>query len=176
MPRSLGRWSITVVAGALMFLLLGPQVPLCEDRTGGEAERHNELGLEYFRKGFYDHGPKNESEESLRCYGLAIREFKTAVSKNPSAVEPYRNLARVYFVQKDFGNAAEAYRKVTELQPGDLDAYVNLALALVELEKFDEAVGALENAKRNTSDAQALGTLDRYITRVREHQTKEARR
>jgi len=78
-------------------------------------------------------------------------------------------------VQKNFDGAAAEYKKVTELAPGDLDAYVNLALALIELKRLDEAIQALENAKQQTPDTRALDALDTYISKVRAHQAKEVK-
>ena len=141
----------------------------------GEPGYHNQRGMEYFKKGFYDHAPKNQAAEAERNYGFAIKEFKAAISRDSSYTEAHRNLARVYYVQKNFDGAAEEYKKVTELAPGDLDAYVNLALALIELKRLDEAIQALENAKDQTSDPKALNTLDTYIAKVRAHQAKEVR-
>ena len=57
-----------------------------------------------------------------------------------------------------------------ELTPADLDAYVNLALALIELKRLDEAIQTLEKAKGQTSDPKALNTLDTYLSKVRAHQ------
>jgi Flp pilus assembly protein TadD len=78
-------------------------------------------------------------------------------------------------VQKNFAGAAEEYRRVTELAPADLDAHINLALALIELNRDDEAIKALENAKGQTSDPKALATLDDYISKVRNHRVSGER-
>jgi tetratricopeptide (TPR) repeat protein len=146
-----------------------------QDRGAGEAGYHNQRGMDYFKKGFYDHAPKSQTAESERNYGLAVQEFKAAVARDPSYTEAHRNLARVYYVQKNFDGAAAEYKKVTELAPGDLDAYVNLALALIELKRPDEAILALENAKQQTADTRTLDTLDTYISKVRAHQAKEVK-
>jgi tetratricopeptide (TPR) repeat protein len=140
-----------------------------------EADYHNQQGVEYFKKGFYDHTPRQQAEEAERNYGLAVKEFKAAIAKDPSFLEAHRNLARVYNVQRNFEGAAEEYQRVTELAPGDLDAYVNLALACIELKRFDEAIQALERAKTQTSDQKILKTLDGYIAKVRSQASKEVR-
>jgi tetratricopeptide (TPR) repeat protein len=166
---------LTVVAATLILAFLFLPGAFCQDRGAGEAGYHNQRGMDYFKKGFYDHAPKSQVAESERNYGLAIQEFKAAIARDSSYTEAHRNLGRVYYVQKNFDGAAGEYKRVTELAPGDLDAYVNLALALIELKRLDEAIQALENAKQQTSDTRALDTLDTYISKVRAHQAKEVK-
>ena len=81
----------------------------------------------------------------------------------------------MYYVQKNYDGAVAEYRTVTELAPSDLDAYVNLALAFLELKQPDAAIQALEQAKGQTSDPQALETLEAYLAKVRAFQGKEVR-
>ena len=166
---------LAVIAGTVILALVSVPGAFCQVRSVGEAGYHNQQGMEYFKKGFYDHAPKNQVAESEQNYGFAIKEFRAAISRDPSYTEAHRNLARVYYVQKNFDGAAQEYKRVTELAPNDLDAYVNLALALVELKRLDEAIQTLENAKQQTSDAKVLDTLDTYIAKVRAHQAKEVR-
>ncbi len=163
-----------LIATVILAFLCAPGA-FCQSGGAGEAGYHNQQGMEYFKKGFYDHAPKNQVAESERNYGLAIKEFKAAISGDPFYTDAHRNLARVYYVQKNFDGAAEEYKKVTELSPGDLDAYVNLALAFIELKRLDEAIQALENAKQQTSDAKVLETLETYISKVQALQAKEVR-
>ncbi len=168
------RLLAVLVAAVILSFLCAPGA-LCQGAGGGQAAYHNQLGMEYFKKGFYDHAPKNQVAESEQNYGLAIKEFKAAISKDPFYTDAHRNLARVYYVQKNFDGAAQEYKRVTELAPTDLDAYVNLALALIELKRLDEAIQTLENAKQQTSDAKVLDTLDKYISKVQALQAKEVR-
>ena len=66
-------------------------------------------------------------------------------------------------------------RRSPSLPRGTSTAYVNLALALIELKEFNEAVDVLENAKEQTSDPKVLNTLSAYITKIRNHQAKGVR-
>ena len=167
--------SLAVIASTLILVFLSWSGAFCQELGAGEAGYHNMQGMEHFKKGFYEHAPKNQTAEAERNYGLAVKEFQTAISRDSSYTDAHRNLARVYYVQKNFHKAAEEYQRVTELAPSDLDAYVNLALALIELKRPDEAIQALENAKGQTSDPKALETLDSYIAKVRAYQGKEVR-
>lgn len=166
---------LAVTAPMMILAFLFAPGALGQDNGAGQPAYHNQRGMEYFKKGFYDHTPKNQKAEANRNYGLAIKEFKAAISKDPSYTEAHRNLARLYYLQQNFVGAAEEYQRVTELTPSDLDAYVNLALALIELKRLDEAIRTLEKAKGQTSDPKALKTLDTLISKVRAHQSKEVK-
>lgn len=166
---------LSVTAAAVLLACIPVAGPFCQDRSVGEAGIHNRQGMEYFKKGFYEQAPRNQAAEAERSYGLAVEEFKAAISRDSSSAEAHRNLARVYYVQKNFDGAAEEYRRVTELAPGDLDAYVNLALALIELKRPAEAIRVLDNAKGHAFDPKARETLDSYIEKVRTHQEKGVR-
>jgi tetratricopeptide (TPR) repeat protein len=163
-----------IAAGVLLAFLSSPAA-FCQVGGEGDARYHNQRGVDFFKKGFYEHTPKNQMTDAERNYAIAIKEFQAAIAKDPSLTDAHRNLARLRYVQKDFEDAAQEYKKVTELSPDDIDAYVNLALSLIELERFDEAIEALESAKQQTSDAKALNTLDVYIAKILAHQGKEVR-
>jgi tetratricopeptide (TPR) repeat protein len=166
---------LMLVAGVVMLAFLSVPGAYCQANGVGEAGYHNQRGIEYFKKGFYDHTPKNQVTDAEMNYGLAVKEFTAAIARDPFFTDAHRNLARVYYIRKNFYGAAEEYRRVTELAPGDLDAYVNLALALIELNRPDEAVQALENAKYQTSDPKIRDTLDGYIAKVPSHEAKGVR-
>lgn len=170
-PGSHNRLLLVIVC-TLLFAFLSVPGAFCQDRAASEAGSYNQRGMEYFKKGFYDHAPKSQVTEAERYYGLAIKEFKDAISRDPFYTEAHRNLARVYFVQKNYDGAAEQYKRVTELAANDLDAYVNLSLALIELQRLDEAIQVLEKAKQQTFDPKALKTLDTYISKIRVYQAK----
>ena len=166
---------LAVIAGTVILAFLSVSGAFCQDKGAGEAGYHNQQGMEYFKKGFYDHAPKNQLGEAERNYELAVTEFQAAITRDSSNIEAHRNLARLYHVQRNFTGAADEYQKVAELAPNDLDAYVNLALALLELKRSDDAIRALEDAKTHTSDPKALETLDSYLARVRAYQGKEVK-
>jgi tetratricopeptide (TPR) repeat protein len=130
---------------------------------------HNQKGLEYFKKGFYDLAPNKKDKEAEQYYQQAIAEFKEAIAENPDYGEAHRNLARVYFVKKDFEKAAEQYKNVLRIDPSDVDDYVNLSLAYLKLERYDDAVQALENAKSQTSDGNVIKKLDEYIQKIQQN-------
>lgn len=169
------RRFLSVLGGSMIVVFSFISGAFCQETGADDASFHNQQGLEYFKKGFYDHAPKNQLGEAERNYALAVKEFQTAIARDSSNIEAHRNLARLYHVQRNFTGAANEYQKVTELAPNDLDAYVNLALALLELKRADDAIRALEDAKVHTSDPKALETLDTYLAKVRAYQGKEVK-
>lgn len=167
--------SLKILAATVALIFFATPGAFCQGGGIDETSYHNQRGMEYFKKGFYEHAPANQVTEAGRNYGLAVKEFEAAISKDASFTEAHKNLARVYYVQKNFEDAAKEYKRVTELDPVDIDAYVNLALAFIELKRTDEAIQALESAKRQVSDPEVLKTLDSYISKVRAQKEKEVR-
>ncbi len=142
-------------------------VPGLAQGRSSEAISHNQKGMEYFKSGFYDLEPRNRHAEADQYYELAIGEFNRALGINPNFLEAQKNLARVYYIQKRFAAAADAYKKVTALDPTDMDAYISLALACIELHRYDEAISHLERAKSSTGDPETTARLNGYIEKVR---------
>ena len=168
---------LAIIAWTILFAFLAVPAALCQVKGAGTDTpgTYNQRGVDFFKKGFYEHAPKNQVAQAELNYRLAIKEFKEAIAKDSSYTDAHRNLARVYYVQRNFEDAAQEYKKVTGLAPGDIDSYVNLALAYIELKEFNEAVDVLENAKEQTSDPKVLNTLSVYITKIRNQQAKGVR-
>jgi len=141
-----------------------------QHEQSGRASDHNRQGLQYFNEAFYKQLPKGKQQEAEQYFDLAAAEFKKALAANPKNVDAHRNLARLYYVRKDFPQAIDAYRMVTILEPRNIDAYLQLALSYTRVERFEEAVGVLEAAKTNTDDPEVLGKLNGYIRKIRERE------
>ncbi len=129
---------------------------------------HNQKGLKYYNEAFYGQLPKGKQREAEELFDLAAAEFKEAIAANPKFAAAHRNLARLYYVRKDFLQAADAYRTVTILEPQDIDSYVLLALSYTRVDRFAEAIQALELAKTKTDNPEVVGKLDGYIQKIRE--------
>lgn len=127
---------------------------------------YNERGLSYFNEGFYNLTPKGEEAEASQAYEKAIAAFKEALAINETYVDAHRNLARVYYVQKRFSEAAQEYKRVTELAPYDIDVYVKLASAYARLYQYSEAIEQLEKAKTFTSEETVVTQLNDFIKRL----------
>ena len=127
---------------------------------------HNEKGLSHFKNGFYNFTPKHRKEEASKEYGLAIQEFNKALVINPGYTEAHRNLARVYYVQKKYLKAAKHYKKLTNLDPEDIDSYLYTASAYEKAQKYDEAIAELKIAKEKATDPQIIKKLDSFIEKI----------
>jgi tetratricopeptide (TPR) repeat protein len=130
---------------------------------------HNRQGLQYYDEAFYKQLPQGKQREADEFFKLAMMEFQQAIAANPEDASAYRNLARLHYVRKDFLQAAGAYRTVTTLEPQDIDAFVLLALSYTRIDRFVEAIQALEAAKNHTEDPEVIGKLDGYIRKINDH-------
>jgi tetratricopeptide (TPR) repeat protein len=158
---------ILVIAVVFLVFPLGKQTK-SEERDKDE-NYYNEKGLSYFNEGFYKHTPKHKQLEALKQYKEAIKAFKKAIAMNDNYVEAHLNLARVYYVQKRFPEAAAQYEIAIKLdQCNNIDTYVNLALVYMDLKEYDKAVETLEAAKACTSDEDIIKKLDSYIDTARD--------
>ncbi len=126
----------------------------------------NERGEGYFKTGFYEMAPKGKAREANQYYDLAIAEFQKAIKSDDRDVAAHRNLARVYHVKGEYALSAEQYKKVTQLNPDDVDAYVNVALAYSHLHRYDDAIDQLEIAKTRTNDPAVINKLNGYIGKL----------
>jgi tetratricopeptide (TPR) repeat protein len=160
---------MVIIALVAPILVIAPRAGSQSPNTPRSEAYHNQRGLEYYKEGFYQLAPKQQFKEADQYYELAVAEFKKAISVNANYADAYRNLARVYYVQKKFGEAVEAYKKATALNPDDLDSYVNLAVAYTQLQRYDEAIEQLQIAKTRTTDANIIEKLDGYIQKVRQN-------
>ena len=155
------------LAVGILSLVISASIVNAQGKSDSAGEGYYlQKGVEYYNKGFYEFTPKGQQEEARQNYDLAVSEFKKAISINPGSEEAHRNLARVFYVQKNFAEAAKEYKKVTQLNPYDIDAHVVLALALTKMNKFDEAIAQLQNAKTRTTDEKILEKLNGYIQKL----------
>jgi tetratricopeptide (TPR) repeat protein len=140
-----------------------------ESLQSEKALEHNRKGLQYYDEAFYQQLPKGRQREADALFDRAIAEFKQAITANPKSVAAHRNLARVFYLRKDYMQAADAYRTVTMLDPQDIDAYLLLALSYTQADRFAEALQTLETAKTMTDDPEVIGKLDGYIKKINDH-------
>lgn len=160
-----------LVLGLVVFLIM-PLIAgagyAAEEGAPQAAEEalHNQQGLAHFNKAFYELIPHQKKEEAAKEFGLAVQEFQKALAINPDFPQAHRNLARVYYLQKKYEQAAKHYKKLTELNPSDIDSYVLAASAYAEAGNFAEARTELETAKTMTDDEQILKKLDGYLGKL----------
>jgi tetratricopeptide (TPR) repeat protein len=164
------RLLVLVLTVLLILPFMAGAVYAAEEGAPQAAEEafHNQQGLAHFNRAFYDLIPHQKKEEAAREFGLAVQEFQKALAINPDFPQAHRNLARVYYLQKKYAQAAKHYEKLTELNPSDIDSYVLAASAYAEAGNFAEARAQLETAKTMTDDEHILKKLDGYLEKLDE--------
>ena len=129
---------------------------------------HLERGLASFERGFYEFLPKNRRAEAEAAFDAAVLELGLALEAEPGNAQAHKAMARICAVRKDHLAAAEHYRRLTEIDPFAVDAYVLAADSLAWAGRFTEARTELERAKGRTADPRALALLDAYIGKLDE--------
>ena len=133
---------------------------------GPDAVSANQKGLAHFKHGYYDLVPRGRKAEAHEELALAEKAFQRAITFNEDFIDAHRNLARLYYLQEKFEQARNEFAKIMRLDPGDIDSYVQMALAEIELENFQEAIRHLEAAKQQTDDPKIIRKLDGYIQKI----------
>ena len=78
-----------------------------------------------------------------------------------------KKMRKMRLFQKDLGRAAQAYRRVIEIAPGDADAHVRLGEALLNLGNRDEAERELRRALELRPDhLETIGLLKALESRT----------
>jgi tetratricopeptide (TPR) repeat protein len=72
--------------------------------------------------------------------------LEKSVKLNPSDLTSQTLLARIYSNQRDYAEAAAAYRKMIELDPQRADAFAGLGAILLKQTQYKDAADALEKA------------------------------
>ena len=76
----------------------------------------------------------------------AIRVLRRLIERFPSNADAWFNLGNLLRADRDFEQAAHAFRRAGALQPGNENPQINLGLALVQRGSFDEAEVAIRQA------------------------------
>ena len=126
----------------------------------------NQRGMKYFKEGYYEHMPRGRKAEARQNLDQAEKAFQKAIEINDNYADAHRNLARLYYLQEKFDQAATEYAQVIRLDPEDIDTHVHMALVQTELGNYGEAIRYLEKAKTKTTDERILQQLDGYIEKI----------
>lgn len=94
---------------------------------------HNDLGILYLNEKNFE-----KAEES----------FQTAVRLVPNFGEPYLNLGKMYYFQRNMAQAIHFTLKSLHYAPEDLDALMSLATYFKETKRYHEALSCLTRARK----------------------------
>lgn len=161
--------ALSAVAATALALAAAPQKdPSVPAKDQAAQASHRERGLASFETGFYDLLPKGRRAEAEAAFAVAVRELSQAVADDPGDRDAHLALGRVYTLRNDHLRAAAHYRRLTEIDPYDVDAYALAASALAEAGRFAEARTELERAKGRSSDPRTTALLDGYLAKLAE--------
>lgn len=72
--------------------------------------------------------PGAETDENKRMANQAIDEYKRVLEADPQNIGSVKGIAYLYLQMKDFDKAKEYYRKASEIDPNDPEAYYSVAV------------------------------------------------
>ncbi len=82
-----------------------------------------------------------------------------AVEVNPYYWINHLSLGNAYYQIADYGKALECYRRVTELDPKNPFAYINIAAILLQTGRFQESIDPLQKSLQISPDGQGFSNL-----------------
>ena len=100
------------------------------------------------------HASRGLAESLSKNYPEAENEFKTAMLLHPALFDPCYFYARSCFAQGKMEEAADLFKKASELNPADYQSLSHLATVLRSLDRQAEAGKASEDA---------LGVMERHV-------------
>jgi Flp pilus assembly protein TadD len=77
-----------------------------------------------------------------------VREFQKVLQGDPKNLKAQANLAGTFLAMHRYSEASDAFGRAVALSPDDPDLRTNLAIALQNMGRVDEAKQALAEAKR----------------------------
>jgi tetratricopeptide (TPR) repeat protein len=72
--------------------------------------------------------PGAETPENVRMGEQAINEYKNVLQKDPNNINSIKGIAYLYLQMKKFEDAKDYYRKASQVDPNDPEAYYSVAV------------------------------------------------
>ena len=165
----------------IRFTLISFMLPLSimmascgsQDQVEEGTKDFHEMGMKFFKEGFYDLLPQGKTDEAMAKFALAEKAFKRAVAENPQSADTRRYLARSYSMQRKHNSAAAEYIKAIEIEPNNLDNYLYLASVYVRLKRYDDALKTLNHAKTLSKESGFIELMDDLIKKIRDRSNQQ---
>jgi O-antigen ligase len=181
-PASAGKRKALIVVGMVLTipaLVIGPARLISEVHTKnlltGRAQgdwatviSEADLALTSFNQLDHTATPlawhRGVANFTLQDYDAAFDDFKKALEAHPNHLHVLNNLGTCHEREGRHDSAEYYYRRAVEIVPGFEETLINLAAALYNAERFDEALQTLESITGPASDVR----YDRYLERIRQ--------
>ena len=150
-----------LIAAVLIFSLMTTGCGT-KEQVQEETDFH-EMGMKFFKEGFYDLLPAGKTDEAMAKFSQAEKAFRQAAAENPQSADTRRYLARSYSLQQKHTSAAAEYMKAIEIEPNNLDNYLYLASVNVRLKRYDDALKTLNHAKSLSKESGFISLIDDLI-------------
>jgi signal transduction histidine kinase len=118
--------------------------------AGASAEVHNNLGVLYSQKGSMDE---------------AVKEFREAIRLDPDYESPYRNLAKIYFYQRNEEIVRDFQQWIEEIPEMSAKILFNLSLALMDVGRAEACESIYSRAHRIKNLIGVAGSKLRRVSR-----------
>jgi tetratricopeptide (TPR) repeat protein/MFS family permease len=116
------------------------------------------------------------TQEARENFAKAVEQLRIETTENPNSHSVYARLGGALTMMGDFKAASEAFRQALALNPGELSYYYNLADALQNRNRLDEAINVLqEGIKFMSSNGQieAATELKKHLDLLEYQKSKQ---
>lgn len=150
MDQSLLNMLLVAPESAEMHMIIGGQLGREGDHVNAVAQYRKAVRLNPHLPGVhFELAQQLSASPDPAMNAQAEGEYKAAVQENQYDVKAWSRLGDSVATKGDFKTAEEYYRRALAIQPKDSDAQTGLAIALISMNRIDQAVPLLESAVRN---------------------------
>lgn len=186
MNRPLPRLAILGLVGIMLHLSLPPvalgQAPALGEQVPTEQVRSESTPTEAGQAEQAQPSLLRQAQTALReeRYEEAVELWRQLAYQWPDSAEMSYNLGVALHRLFKIDDAANAYLTATVLNPKHAEAYINLSLARIQLQQYEEALAALDQVLMladRPSDPVSLHTMAHYnraIVLGRQGKTEES--
>jgi tetratricopeptide (TPR) repeat protein len=135
-----------------------------------QEDAHRLLANLYLRN-LGDTQPQKVAKDSLQ---KAIEHFEALVRLNPTEIESYVTLGRLYRLNNQASKAEEIFRKALNADPSSKSAVTYLAQLYSDQGAYDQAVELLKKIPESEMDTQTLSTLGFAYLQARDYDNATA--
>ena len=150
MDQSLLNMLLVAPESAEMHMIIGGQFGREGDHVNAVAQYRKAVRLNPHLPGVhFELAQQLSASPDPAMNAQAEGEYKAAVQENQYDVKAWSRLGDSVAARGDFKTAEGDYRKALAVQPKDSDAQTGLAIALISMNRSEEAIPLLESAVRS---------------------------